>query len=63
MKLLADIPVTSAPAGHPLAVGGMSPAYSAGSFQYVRLELMRLFYQIEEFVSGTLVFEEDSAEG
>lgn len=63
MKLLADIPVTPGPAGQPLAVGGMSPAYSAGSFQYVRLELMRLFYQIEEFVSGTLVFEEDSAEG
>ena len=63
MKLPADIPVTPAPAGHPLAVGGMSPAYSAGSFQYVRLELMRLFYQIQEFVSGTLVFEEDSAEG
>ena len=64
MKLLADIPVTPAPAGHPpLAVGGMSPAYSACTFQYVRLELMRLFYQIQEFVSGTLVFEEDSAEG
>lgn len=63
MKLPAEYAGDMPPTARGCPAGAGVTGISAGSFQYVRLESMRLFYQIQEFVSGTLVFEEDSAEG